>query len=66
VLKTKVIEKLARAITVPDLDTGLAETLGRGVAFDKPEELSNDGAGEDTLRGKEGQDGGSVIVEGEL
>ncbi|KAI6761045.1 hypothetical protein HG531_001598 [Fusarium graminearum] len=65
-LKTKVIEKFARAVSIPDLDTGLTETLGRGVTLNEPEELGNDGASEDTLRGKEGENGGPVVVEGEF
>lgn len=60
------VEELAGAVAVPDLDADVAEGLGRGVALDEPEELGDDGAEEDTLRGEEGEDRAAVVVELEL
>lgn len=60
------VEELAGAVAVPDLDADVAEGLGRGVALDEPEELGDDGAEEDALRGEEGEDRPAVIVELEL
>lgn len=64
--EAQVVEELAGAVAVPDLDAGLAEAGGGCVALDEPEELGDDGAGEDALGGEEGEDRGAVSVEGEL
>lgn len=60
------VEELAGAVAVPDLDADVAEGRGRGVALDEPEELGDDGAEEDSLRGEQGEDGAAVVVELEL
>ena len=66
VRQAEVVEELARAVAVPDLDALRGEGLGGGVARDEPEELGNDGLGEDALCGEEGEDGRAVAVEREL
>jgi len=66
VRQAQVVEELARPITVPDLDSLLAEGQRRRVGFDEPQELRDDGAREDALRGEEGKDRRAVAVELEL
>lgn len=63
VVEAEVVEELARAIAVPDLDAGLAKAGGGGVALNEPEELGDNGAGKDAFGGKEGEDWGAVVVE---
>lgn len=47
------VEVLAGAVAVPDLDAGGSEGQRRGGARDEPEQLGDDGAQEDALRGEE-------------
>lgn len=60
------VEKLARAIAVPDLDALLAERERRGRARDEPEEFGENRLLEDALGGEERVDGDAVVVEAEL
>jgi hypothetical protein len=64
--QAQVVEELARAVAVPDLDALRGERVRGGVARDEPEELGDDGFGEDALGGEEREDRGAVAVEGEL
>lgn len=66
VVEAEVVEELARAIAIPNLDAGLAEAVGGCVALDEPEELGDNGASKDALGGKEGKDRDAVVVEGEF
>lgn len=49
VVQAEVVEELARAVAVPDLDALGGEREGGGVALDEPKELGDYGAGEDAL-----------------
>ena len=51
------VQELARAVAVPDLDVGGGEREGRGAAGDEPEQLGDDGAEKDALRGQERENG---------
>jgi hypothetical protein len=64
--QAQVVEELARAVAVPDLDALRGERVRGGVARDEPEELGDDGFGEDALGGEQGEDRGAVAVEGEF
>lgn len=66
VREADLVEELARAVAVPDLDTLFAQGGGCRAALDEPEELGDDGAEENALCCEEREDGGSVVVEREL
>ena len=60
------VQELARPVAIPDLDARLAQREGGCVGLDEPEELGDDGPGEDALGGEQGQDGCAVTVKSEL
>lgn len=64
--EAEVVEELARAVAVPDLDALRGESVRGGVAGDEPEELGDDGFGEDAFCGQEREDGRARAVEGEF
>ena len=60
------VEELARAVAVPDFYALGGEGLRGSVAGDEPEELGDDGFGEDAFCGEEREDRGAGAVEGEF
>jgi len=56
------VQILARAIALPDVDALLGEVESVGVALDEPEQLLDDGTVKDALGREEGKD---VVLEGE-
>lgn len=54
------VEKVAGAITVPDLDSLGGQWERGGAACDEPEEFGDDGAEEDTFGGEKREDEGAV------
>ena len=66
VREAQVVEELARAVAVPDLDALRGECVRGCVARDEPEELGDDGFGEDAFCGEEREDGCAAAVEGEF
>lgn len=65
VAQADAVEELARAVAVPDPDARLAQGEGGRVGLDEPQQLGDDGLGEDALGCEEGEDRGAVPVEGE-
>ena len=60
--KTEHVEEGAGTIAVPDFDSLSGERGGGGRGGDEPEELKENGFGEDPLCGKQWEDGGVGVV----